>query len=438
MKNPRLTITQTFDIEITLEKILPWIQSFNPAVILNSNNDKQLQNDKYHTFDFLLAIGEVLHFFEENNLFNKLNDSHSKLNDWLVGYISYDVKNQIENLHSKNNDGLLAPDNFFFRPRYVIEFTGRDLKVHYLPEFDSESDIHSLINSLINHAPVKNQPANEINIVSRVNKVDYIENVNAIKKHIRRGDIYEMNYCIEFYSENALIDPPSVYSRLNTLSPMPFSTYFHINNLFLMCASPERFLAKRKNKIISQPIKGTAKRGQNEKEDMLIIDLLKNDQKEQAENVMIVDLVRNDLSLTAARRSVIVEELFAIKSFHQLHQMQSTISSELKKGIPFTEAIKYAFPMGSMTGAPKIRAMELIEEFEKTKRGIYSGTVGYITPDGDFDFNVVIRSIIYNSEKHYLSFMAGSAITDGSNAEREYDECLLKMAAIIKVLDTKY
>ena len=437
MKNPRLTITQTFDIEITLEKILPWIQPFNPAVILNGNKDKQLQNDKYHTFDFLLAIGEVLHFFDEKHLFNKLNDSHSKLNDWLIGYLSYDVKNQVENLHSKNYDGILAPDNFFFCPKYVFEFRGKELNVHYLPEFDSESDIYSLINSLMNQAPVKNPPAKEINIVSRVSKVDYFENVNAIKKHIRRGDIYEMNYCIEFYSENAMIDPPSVYNRLNALSPMPFSTYFCINNHFLLCASPERFLAKRKNKIISQPIKGTAKRGENEKEDKVIIDILKNDPKEQAENVMIVDLMRNDLSHTAARGSVLVEELFAIKSFHRLHQMESTVTSELKNEIPFTEAIKNAFPMGSMTGAPKIRAMELIEEFEKTKRGIYSGTVGYITPDGDFDFNVIIRSILYNSEKRYLSFMAGSAITDASDAEKEFEECMLKVAAMIKVLENK-
>lgn len=435
MKTPRLTLAHTLKNEITLEKILPWVQPFNPAVILNSNSDKQLQNSKYHSFDFLLALGEVLHFSEEKHLFNKLKDSHLKLNDWIIGYLSYDVKNQIEDLHSYNYDGILAPDNYFFCPRYVFEFRGKELNVHYLPEFDSEAAILSLIDSLKNQVLIKNPPGQKINTVSRVNKEDYIENVNAIKKHIRRGDIYEMNYCIEFYSENALIDPPTVYSRLNTLSPMPFSSYFHINNFFLMCASPERFLAKRGNKIISQPIKGTAKRGENEKEDRIIIESLKKDPKEQAENVMIVDLVRNDLSHSASRGSVLVEELFGIKTFHQLHQMESTVTSELKKDIPFTEAIKNAFPMGSMTGAPKIKAMELIEEFESTKRGIFSGTVGYITPDGDFDFNVIIRSILFNSENRYLSFMAGSAITDGSDAEREYEECMLKVAAMKKVLE---
>ena len=434
MKTPRLTFTQTLVNEITLEKIIQWIKPFNPAVILNSNSGEQFQKDRYHLGNILIAIDSIDTISSGNNVFSSLHSFHQKHKDWIFGYLSYDVKNQIENLHSNNFDGILAPDNFFFCPRYVFEFKEKELFVHYLPELDSEADIISLTESLINQVSVINPVRKEINIKSRVSKDAYIENVNAIKKHIRRGDIYEMNYCMEFFSVNALIDPPSVYSDLNTLSPMPFSTYFHCNYHYLMCASPERFLAKRGNKIISQPIKGTAKRGENEIEDQIIIESLKNDAKEQAENVMIVDLVRNDLSRTALKGSVNVEELFAIKSFHQLHQMQSTVTSEIIKDIPFTDAIKYAFPMGSMTGAPKIRAMELIEEFESTKRGIYSGTVGYITPEGDFDFNVIIRSIIYNSENRYLSFMAGSAITDGSDAESEYNECMLKVKAMMKVL----
>ena len=204
-----------------------------------------------------------------------------------------------------------------------------------------------------------------------------------------------------------------------------------------MCASPERFLARRGKKIISQPVKGTARRGATISEDKLILETLKNDPKEQAENVMIVDLVRNDLSHHAYRGSVKVEELFGLKSFRQIHQMVSTITSEIKNDVPFSEVIKNAFPMGSMTGAPKIRAMELIEEYENTKRGIYSGAIGYITPGGDFDFNVIIRSIIYNSENRYLSFMAGSAITIGADAEKEYEECLLKAVTMNKVLTVK-
>ena len=434
MKNSRSTISQTLDIEITLEKILSWSQRFNPVVILNSNSKKQFQDDKYKSDDLLIAIESIETFLSGENVFDSLKTFHQKQLDWIFGYLSYDVKPQIEKLNSFNHDGILADEYFFFCPRYLFEFKGKELKVHYLPDKDDEADILSLIESLKKAEPVKNSTKQYLNIKSRLNKEEYFANINKIKKHIRRGDIYEMNYCIEYYAENAIIDPPAVYNELNNLSPMPFSAYFHINNHYLMCASPERFLAMRGNKIISQPIKGTAKRGATGQEDKMIIESLKKDPKEQAENVMIVDLVRNDLSRTATRGSVIVEELFGVKSFHQLHQMVSTVTSELKKDVPFTEVIKNAFPMGSMTGAPKIRAMQLIEEYESTKRGIYSGSIGYITPDGDFDFNVIIRSILYNAENRYLSFMAGSAITDGADPEREYEECLLKAATMKKVL----
>ena len=434
MKNSRSTISQTLDIEITLEKILSWSQRFNPVVILNSNSKKQFQDDKYKSDDLLIAIESIETLLSGENVFDSLKSFHQKHLDWIFGYLSYDVKTQIEKLHSNNFDGILAGDYYFFCPRYIFGFKGQKLIVHYLPESDSAEDVYKLIESLRNFEPVNRFIKPELQIKSRINKNEYIDKVDKIKKHIHRGDIYEMNYCMEFYAENAVINPFAVYLELNNLSPMPFSAYFHINNHYLMCASPERFLAMRGNKIISQPIKGTAKRGATGQEDKMIIESLKNDPKEQAENVMIVDLVRNDLSRTATRGSVIVEELFGVKSFHQLHQMVSTVTSELKKDVPFTEVIKNAFPMGSMTGAPKIRAMELIEEYESTKRGIYSGSIGYITPDGDFDFNVIIRSILYNAENRYLSFMAGSAITNGADPEREYEECLLKAATMKKVL----
>jgi para-aminobenzoate synthetase component 1 len=203
---------------------------------------------------------------------------------------------------------------------------------------------------------------------------------------------------------------------------------------FLLSASPERFIKKVGKKIISQPIKGTARRGANEEEDKQIKHHLFNDPKERAENIMIVDLVRNDLSRTADKGSVIVEELCGIYTFPQVHQMISTVVSELREDVHFIEAIRQCFPMGSMTGAPKVRAMKLIEKYESTKRGLFSGAVGYITPEGDFDFNVVIRSILYNARNHYLSFMVGGAITMQAEAEKEYEECMLKAKAIMRVL----
>ncbi len=417
----------------SLEKITSWCGQFNPCMLLNSNSDYQLHADKYHSFDLLVAAGQINTTDQTENIFGNLKHLHSELKDWLFGYYSYDVKNQVENLRSQNHDGICAPDSFFFQPRYVIEFSGNKMTVLFFESHDPENSINELAESFNLHIHLPTAKTS-LNIQSRVNRMEYLENVNAIKKHIRRGDIYEMNYCMEFYAENAVIDPASIYLQLNSLSPMPFSTFMQVDHLSMMSASPERFLAKRGRKIISQPIKGTVKRGADDAEDRMLAEKLRTDPKERSENVMIVDLVRNDLSRTASRGSVMVEELFGIKTFRQLHQMISTVVSEMRDDIHFTEVIKNAFPMGSMTGAPKIRAMELIEEYEKTKRGIYSGSAGYITPAGDFDFNVVIRSILHNNKNRYLSFMAGSAITDGSVAEAEYEECQLKAGAMKNVL----
>ena len=243
-----------------------------------------------------------------------------------------------------------------------------------------------------------------------------------------------MNFCTEFLATNADINPANTYQQLNKVSPAPFSGYYRLNDKYLISSSPERFLAKRKEKIISQPIKGTIRRGLSENEDILLKHKLKTDKKERAENIMIVDLVRNDLSKTAKRGSVTVEELCGIYSYKYVHQMISTVVSKLDERFDVADVIKTSFPMGSMTGAPKISAMQLIEKFEKSKRGLYSGCIGYISPEKDFDFNVVIRSILYNSSNKNLSFSVGSAITFKSVPENEYEECLLKAKAMIAVL----
>jgi para-aminobenzoate synthetase component 1 len=243
-----------------------------------------------------------------------------------------------------------------------------------------------------------------------------------------------MNFCQEFFSENAYVDPLSVYHNLTNISPTPFAGFFKLGGKYILSATPERFLSKRGNILTSQPIKGTAKRSLDVDEDLRIKADLKNSKKEQAENVMIVDLVRNDLTKSAVKGTVKVDELFGIYTFPQVHQMISSISCELSPDVHFIDAIKNTFPMGSMTGAPKLRAMQLIDEYERSKRGAYSGSFGYIDPSGDFDFNVVIRSILYNTDTAYLSFQVGGAITYESDAEKEYEECLVKASAIMKVL----
>ena len=269
-----------------------------------------------------------------------------------------------------------------------------------------------------------------VKIHKRITKKEYLQHLNAILNHIHRGDIYEVNFCQEFYAEDASIDPLKVYQKLNELSEPPFATFLKLKYNYLLSASPERFVRKEGQKIISQPIKGTAKRLQKEKLDTKLAEKLAKDDKERSENIMIVDLVRNDLSKTAIKGSVNVEELCKVYSFKQVHQLISTVVSKVSPKTDSIEVIKSLFPMGSMTGAPKISAMQIIEKEETTKRGLYSGAVGYFTPDDDFDFNVVIRSILYNQSKKYLSYSVGGAITAKSDPEKEYQECLLKAIAM--------
>jgi para-aminobenzoate synthetase component 1 len=243
-----------------------------------------------------------------------------------------------------------------------------------------------------------------------------------------------MNLCQEFFASPCEINPYETYINLNSISPTPFAAFGKFHNKFLLCSSPERYLKKVGGRVVSQPIKGTCPRGENDEEDELLQKRLKNDIKERAENIMIVDLVRNDLSRIAQKASVNVDELCEVYPFRQVNQMISTISCLANDENDIVDIIRATFPMGSMTGAPKVRAMQLIEEHERTKRGLFSGAVGYIDPQGDFDFNVVIRTLLYNKPARYLSFSVGGAITNGSDPESEYNESILKAKAINQVL----
>lgn len=418
---------------ISADKLLNWAGQFDVFTLLNSNSSADNPPDNYSNFDLLLAVDPIQLFSSDENPF-ELIKSLSQKKDWHILHLSYDLKNRIEKLDSNNLDYVNFPEFLFYCPAIVFEIKDKKVTVHYFKERNSEEEIREFIKSIESTQSENFADKPDVEIKQRISRDEYISTINQIKEHIQQGDIYEMNYCQEFYSENAAIDPYQIYRELNEISPMPFSVFSKYKDHYLMCASPERYLAKRDNKIISQPIKGTARRGQSETEDAKIIDMLYHDEKERSENVMIVDLVRNDLSRTAAKGTVHVEELFGIKTFMQLHQMVSTVTSEFEQGKDVADILQTTFPMGSMTGAPKIRAMQIIEETEKTKRGLYSGSIGYISPGGDFDFNVIIRSILYNEKEKYLSFTVGSAITIGSKAENEYEECLLKASAMKKVL----
>ncbi|HCQ11806.1 anthranilate synthase component I family protein [Flavobacterium sp.] len=411
-------------------QLLNWSNQFREVVFLDSNSETNNQN--YSNYDLVVAVDAFTSIKTDYvNSFQDLHQYQSQTKDWLFGYLSYDLKNDIEDLKSNNFDGLDFPDLFFFQPKKLFLLKGNQLEIQYLKMCDDEIDFDF---EEINQCLVFSVQSSVVDVKQRISKENYISKVTKMLEHIHRGDIYEANFCMEFYAENTKIEPLEIYQKLNAISQPPFAVFFKNNSNYLMCASPERYLQKENFKVISQPIKGTSRRSFDIELDELSKFELENNPKERSENIMIVDLVRNDLSKTATKGSVQVEELCKIYSFKQVHQMISTIASEVENTTSPVEIIRTTFPMGSMTGAPKISAMNIIENLEETKRGLYSGAVGYFTPNGDFDFNVVIRSILYNSDNQYISFSVGSAITSQSIPELEYEECLLKAKAMFEVL----
>lgn len=409
------------------KKAVYWASQQEVACILNSH---QIPAAMHHEqLEFAIAVGAKKEFTgtglnDFENLQKFLDDNKA---EFIFGYLSYDLKNQVEALTSESPDGIGFNPMYFFVPEQLLLIPKPGSQ---LTETISNPSLIERIHR-IRMPETQLQPAS---VQPRVSHQVYLDEVEKIRQHILDGDIYEMNYCVEFYAENAHIDPSAVYNQLCAISPTPYGAFFRHRNRYLMCASPERFLSRKGDQIISQPIKGTIRRSPDPQTDRKFMEELRNSEKEKAENLMIVDLVRNDLARSCATGSIKVEELFGIYSFEQVHQMISTITGTCNANTSQTEVLKNAFPMGSMTGAPKVRAMQLIEDCEATKRGLYSGAVGYFTPGGNFDFNVVIRSIQYNETRKYLNFQVGSAITYDSIAEQEYQECLLKAQAMLRAL----
>ena len=402
------------------------------VAFLNSNNITY-PNDPFPDRLFV-GTKRVISFVDEHT-FQELYAAYQENPSFLVGYFGYDLKNQLEALTSRNPNRLGFPDVYFVEPEWIIDFECSGTSSGNVV-IRGNGNADKLWEQLLSHAQIPVPGSKSYSpIQCRVTSDEYQANVRRIQEHIRAGDVYELNYCIEFFSELTRLDPLATYRALNERSPMPFSSFLKLGDRYVMGASPERFLKKEGRKILSQPIKGTIRRGQTPDEDALLRSQLLNSEKERAENLMIVDLVRNDLARSAETGSVQVDELFGIYAFRQVYQMISTVSATLRENVTWAEAIQNAFPMGSMTGAPKIRAMELIDELEVSRRGVYSGAIGYVTPDGDFDFNVVIRTLLYNAQRQYASFSVGSAITYDADPAQEWEECLLKARAIREVLE---
>jgi para-aminobenzoate synthetase component 1 len=406
-------------------KALEWANRFKLFVAYDSSDYAQ---DHYHKYDWLLVVDSVDFIQPLHNFFEEVEIFHQKNKGSIYGWLNYDCQTETHGITHTQPSTIQFPNCYFFSPRYILSMEENTLTVNrnYPETFEIVEQIEKteLTKAVLNPMVFKPKTSRE----------KYLSNIERIKQKIENGDFYELNYCTEIIAEDVTINPIDTFLSLNHKSKAPFSTLLKWQNNFALCASPERFICKRKNKIISQPIKGTISRGKDIEEDESLKSILQNSSKERAENVMIVDLVRHDLTPYAKTSSINVDELCGIYTFNSLHQMISTVSAELADAKDGIKAIKAAFPMGSMTGAPKHEVLKNIMELETSARGLFSGTIGYTDRDGDFDFNIVIRTIFYSEDKKTISIKTGGAITYDSIPEKEYEEVLLKRKILLEVL----
>lgn len=410
---------------------------------------KEIQTKGFSIPDLSLLKDEVCAFFHSNDPKRKsilafgcsdelslhnpvqiemLDEFIDDRSAWFFGLMAYELGEVFEpSIFNPNLQRNIIPQLYFFRPNCVVEMLGDKAIIHA-----SNEELIGKAEHII-QSEAERKPMISSDLKFNISKSEYLNKVAIIQNNIQYGNIYELNYCLNLEAEFK-DDPFQLWQRLNSRTKAPFSAYFNSPKHTLICGSPERFLSRNGNRIMSQPIKGTRRRGLNPMEDQELLQDLLNDPKELAENIMITDLVRNDFSKSALPGSVMVDELCKCYSFKTVHQMISTISAEVPDGISFGRLIRDTFPMGSMTGAPKVRAMQIISEIESVARGWYSGSCGYIRPGGDFDFNVIIRSLIFHKNEYKLSAGVGGAITALSNPEAEWEECNVKVQALIESL----
>lgn len=440
-------------LQFIKQQMLTWASPFNICCFLD-NQGYPGQPSSPAGFECLLAAGAVDSFSAPaGDAFAAFKTWTQTRQDWLFGHLGYGLAAETEPAPEGGQapedraaqavprepahgglqsppDPIGFPDLFFFVPQTVIELHSDHVRIGTL-----DTDPEVIWREITSTAPKEAQATAPITFTPRFTREEYLGTVDALRRHILRGDCYEINFCQEFFAQPVALDPFSVWQALSKTSPNPFSAFYRLDDRYLCCASPERFLKRTGAALLSQPIKGTAPRAHDDAAtDALRADTLRRSSKDRAENVMVVDLVRNDLARVCVPGSVRVPELYGVYPFPHVHQMITTVTGELLPGTHWTDAIRVCFPMGSMTGAPKNRVVQLIGQYERSRRGLFSGAVGYVTPGGDFDFNVVIRSLLYERKGAYLSYQVGSGITWYSDPEAEYEECLVKAAGIRKAL----
>lgn len=420
------------DIHSIKEQLLQWADSFEQVVWLDSNAYPNNDNK----YEAVLAVdADRIFQTDSKEGLNELKEYRKSNKDWLFGYLSFDAGRTINSTKENNraSDSLQFSKLSFFHPKKVFLLKEGSVEIHYSSDIENEIETDWKV---IRELAVEEIPLvfPDLKINARLSKQEYFDKFQKIQAYIEQGEISEINFCQEFYASATLENPLAVYQHLNEISKPPFAAYLRMNDKYVLCASPERYLSNTNGKLKTQPIKGTAKRKENIEEDELARKALEEDRKEILENTITTEMIVEELQAIAKKGSVQITELCKTYTFKQVHQLISTIVCDLKPELHPVDAISGTYPMGSMTGIPKENSLAIIEELENFNRSLYSGSIGYFTPKDDFDFNVVIRSILYNAKNKYVSFSAGGAITALANPESEYKECLVKVKAMEEVL----
>lgn len=411
--------------EVFRKKVIDYTYKVKTAIILtNSNFLNEKKYKKYSKFNFLAGIDKVA---EVTNL---LKNNNKIINDWYFGFFNYNFNN----ISSNKSATVNFPNSYFFQPKWLIKEDNSQWKIGFLKSISDKNEALSLIDIIETYKDEKRITQSKIKIEQSLSEEAYLEKFAQIKSHISNNNLSAINLAIEFYANNSVLNPTLSFHKLNKLSPMPFSSFVKLDNNYALVFSPERYLQKTSNKIVTMPMKGTARKSNNNEENIKILSNMLSSQKERAENITTVEEIRKQLLSISSQTSINTEELCSGYDFPNIFQMVSTLSAELMSDKTWFDAIISTFPMGSMTGVPKTKAIDLIEQFEPNNRSLFSGSIGYITPNKDFDFNVVIRSLFYDEKNKKLSFWAGSAITSSSVGEDEYKECLTKSSIIKKYL----
>ncbi|MDY2631272.1 MAG: aminodeoxychorismate synthase component I [Clostridium sp.] len=350
-----------------------------------------------------------------------------------IGYISYDVCRILEDIPDRSLEDFNISDIKFIFYNNIIIFDLHNNKQYITSLKGSEEEIDLIMDKIKNSIKIEENKVEGIKkeFVSNFNKIDYKSAITKLKNYIISGDVYIANMTQRFYTESTE-DSFEIYKKLRSINKAPFSAYMNFNDFQIISSSPERFLEVNNRKVVTRPIKGTRPRGKTKEEDIKNSLELLNSEKDKAELLMVVDLERNDLSKVCKPHSVKVTELFKLETYATVFHLVSTVEGKLKDEVSAIKCIKECFPGGSITGTPKIRAMEIIEELEALKRNIYTGSIGYFDFRGNADFNIAIRTIIKKDNKAY--FGVGGGITYDSNEEDEYNETLDKAKALMRVL----